>query len=438
MARNLRRSRLVRFCLILLALVLVAPDLARAQDPFSSFFEGIFGGEGYRRAPRYGGRERSGQARRYMPHQASRPQSITRPSYASPHLSRGGRADQGKPAVKAPGTETFFVAVMGDTLALLLTTGLESTFESTPQIGFRHRGKENSGLVRDDFFDWAKAAKDIAAEQPKPDIAIFMVGGNDRQPLTENGQTLEALSPRWRELYAARLQAVFAAFKEKGVPFIMVGLPVMKAEKYSADMEQINAIYRTEAEKAGVIFVDIWDKFADERGQYTVFGPDVNGEIVKLRLPDGVHFTEAGARKLAHFVEADIRKIYEAHAQPEQEPAEEAAGPAQSGATPTAASAAAVPSNPALHAPGQAPGIDLPPAAPKLPDGRPAIGPKQQLTSFTPGSDELAAHGNAARRAGAEESPERALAKHVLIEGGDQPTRRGRADDFSYGASPAR
>ncbi|HYA81499.1 MAG TPA: GDSL-type esterase/lipase family protein, partial [Methylocystis sp.] len=328
MARKLRSSAFVRFCLVLMALVLVAPDLARAQDPFSSFFEGIFGGDGYRRSERYGRRERGSQARRYMPHLASRPQAITRPSYGSPHLSRGGRADQGRPAVKPPGTETFFVAVMGDTLGLLLTTGLESAFENTPQIGFRHKGKENSSLVRDDFYDWAKAAKEIAAEQPKPDIAILMIGGNDRQPLTENGQTLEALSPRWRELYAARLQAVFAAFKEKGVPFIMVGLPVMKAEKYSADMEQINAIYRTEAEKAGVIFVDIWDKFADEKGQYSVFGPDVNGEIVKLRLPDGVHFTEAGARKLAHFVEADIRKIYEAHPQPEEAPAE-AAAPAQ-------------------------------------------------------------------------------------------------------------
>ncbi|HXY59501.1 MAG TPA: SGNH family hydrolase [Methylocystis sp.] len=433
MARNLRRPFL-RFCALLLALILATPDLARAQDPFSAFFEGLFGGGGSRHAERYAPRERPSQARRYMPHLASRPQAITRPSYGAPHSSRGG---QGKPAVKPPGTETFFVAVLGDTLGLLLTTGLENAFDSTPQIGFRHRAKENSGLVRDDFYDWVKASKDIAAEQPKPDIAILMIGGNDRQPLAENGQTLEPLSPRWRELYAARLQAVFAAFKEKGIPFIMVGLPVMKGEKYSADMAQINDIYRAEAEKAGAIFVDIWDKFADERGQYSVFGPDVNGEIVKLRLADGVHFTEAGARKLAHFVEADIKKIYEARLPPEQAPAEGATAPAQPAAAPTAAAnAAAAPSDPALHAPGEAPGIELPPAAPKLPDARPAIGAKQQLTSFAPGSDELAARANSARRAGAEDSPERALAKHVLIEGGDQPARRGRADDFSYRAAP--
>ena len=230
---------------------------------------------------------------------------------------------------------------------------------------------------------------------------------------------------------------MFSAFKEKGVPFIMVGLPVMKAEKYSADMERLNEIYHSEADKAGVVFVDIWDKFADERGQYSAFGPDVNGEIVKLRLADGVHFTEAGARKLAHFVEADIKKIYEAHAQPEQAPAAGATTPAPPAATPAAsANAAAVPFDPALRAPGQAPGMELPPAAPKLPDARPAIGSKQQLTSFSPGSDELAARVNSARRMGAEDSPERALATHVLIEGGDQPTRRGRADDFSYGAPP--
>ena len=37
----------------------------------------------------------------------------------------------------------------------------------------------------------------------------------------------------------------------------------------------------------------------------------MNGQIVKLRTSDGVHFTEAGALKLAHFVEPEIRRTFE-------------------------------------------------------------------------------------------------------------------------------
>src|SRR5208337_3125863 len=183
-----------------------------------------------------------------------------------PRTQRSG-PQPGRSVEKPPSAETFFVAVMGDALAQRLAAGLEEAFEETPQIGLRKKGRENSGLVRDDYYDWLKAAREIAAEQPKADVAVLMIGANDHQPLVDGGEAFEALSPRWRELYAARVDAMIAIFKEKEIPFVFVGLPVMKSERFSADMAQINEIYQTEAAKAGVVFVDVWDKFSDDRGQ---------------------------------------------------------------------------------------------------------------------------------------------------------------------------
>src|SRR5215831_1076751 len=54
-------------------------------------------------------------------------------------------------------------------------------------------------------------------------------------------------------------------------------------------------LYRARAERAGIVYVDIWDGFVDDQGRYTLQGPDFEGQIRRLRSADGVHFTKAGA-----------------------------------------------------------------------------------------------------------------------------------------------
>ncbi len=73
-------------------------------------------------------------------------------------------------------------------------------------------------------------------------------------------------------------------------------------------MQYLNDLFRSHAEKAGITYVDVWDGFSDDAGQFTMQGPDYEGQIRRLRTPDGVFFTPAGARKLAHFVEREIQR----------------------------------------------------------------------------------------------------------------------------------
>ncbi|MGA9823839.1 MAG: SGNH family hydrolase, partial [Methylocystis sp.] len=341
---RLSRPRLVA---ALLALMLFAPPTdARAQNIISDFFGGLFGGG---RNPHFIQRSwseprrhrESAPIRRIVPHSSSREPMYWRPptrTAKTPHpqpaassasASAAAAANRGEaPAVEAD----FFVVVMGDTLGDMLAEGLEETFEDIPEIGVLRKSKESSGLVRTDFYDWLKTAQGIANGTRKPDVAVMMLGSNDHQPLEDGAQAVEPFSPRWREIYTARVDAVIRAFKEKNIPLVWVGLPMMKAERFSADMEQINEIYRASAASAGVPFIEIWDIFADDHGQYSAFGPDVNGQNVKLRAADGVHFTSAGARKVAHFVEGEIKRIFDAR----QQQAPEASAPAaqETGALP--------------------------------------------------------------------------------------------------------
>ncbi|WP_051952606.1 SGNH/GDSL hydrolase family protein [Methylocapsa aurea] len=239
-------------------------------------------------------------------HSAARP----KPSYrtterpAERTSEKSGEKAAEKPAV-AP---SYFVAVLGDSLAQLLQQGLGEAFADRPEVAILRKAKESSGLVRDDFYDWTKAAQDLLASGEKIDFAVMMIGSNDRQTLRDANGAHEPRSPQWEEAYAHRIESIASMFREKKIPLVWVGLPVLKSERLAADAAAFNEIYREYAAKAGASYIDIWEAFADELGQYSALGPDINGQIVRMRSSDGVHFTKAGARKLAHFIEPEIRR----------------------------------------------------------------------------------------------------------------------------------
>ena len=90
---------------------------------------------------------------------------------------------------------------------------------------------------------------------------------------------------------------------------LWVGLPVVHGPKATADTLFLDSLYRDAAGKAGITYVDVWDGFVDEAGRFLQKGPDFEGQIRQLRSYDGVYFTKAGARKLAHYVEREINRL---------------------------------------------------------------------------------------------------------------------------------
>ena len=81
-------------------------------------------------------------------------------------------------------------------------------------------------------------------------------------------------------------------------------------------MAYLDELYRERAERAGIVYVDIWDGFVDDQGRYAVDGPDFEGQIRRLRTADGVHFTKAGAVKLASYVDQELRRVRPSHVAP--------------------------------------------------------------------------------------------------------------------------
>ena len=56
---------------------------------------------------------------------------------------------------------------------------------------------------------------------------------------------------------------------------------------------------RASATRPAVSVVESWDLFSDESGNYSAYLTNDDGNLELMRYGDGVHFTWAGARRLA-------------------------------------------------------------------------------------------------------------------------------------------
>jgi uncharacterized protein len=352
------------------------------------------------------------------PHRAVKPRPEYHRAAPQPYLARPRSSrPAGKTGEKAVGkaqpavAPTYFVAVLGDSLGQMLAQGLSEAFENRPEVAILRKGKENSGLVRDDFFDWTQATRDMLASGEKIEFAVMLIGSNDRQPLRDATGSYEPRSPEWQAAYTQRIETIAAMFRDKKIPLVWVGLPILRSERLSADALAFNEFYRAYAEKSGATYIDIWEAFADEAGQYSAFGPDINGQTMRLRAADGVHFTKAGARKLAHFVEPAIRHNLD-EVQPNTGPAPNPANVANPDGTETPANVSVLPVT-------EAPPAPKPVAGPILPLTGPVLAPGGELATRTP-------------TAGTANNTARTLIEQTLHQGSPLAPKPGRADDFSW------
>ncbi|OJF94505.1 SGNH/GDSL hydrolase family protein [Pararhizobium antarcticum] len=218
-----------------------------------------------------------------------------------------------QPAVAAPLVveklpEAKTVLVVGDFIAGSLGDGLKTAFEATPGIVIETRANGSSGMVRDDYFNWPAILPGYEAEL-KPSLIIVSLGANDRQQISIGRQKEKFRTEEWLAEYTRRVSAFATLARTGNVPMLWVGMPPFQSGSMTADMVTLNGIFRVEAEKAGGEFIDIWDGFVDESGKFVLTGSDINGQQVRLRGSDGINLTKAGKRKLAFYVEKDIRRL---------------------------------------------------------------------------------------------------------------------------------
>lgn len=287
-----------RVAAVALAVVVALPGVptASAQDPISGFFNMLF----------TGGRRQAPPQQHYEVIEPSTEQAApkrTRP--VEPRI------------VETPkNADAQTVLVLGDIEASGLANGLQMAFSEEPSLQVVTKVKNSTGLARDGDNDWVSQAPKLIADA-EPDFVVTMIGINDWQTITADGVRLEAGSEAWNRLYGERIDRYVTVLRASGKPFWWVGLPPTadadlgptRRAAFSAFLSSLNDLARPRVEAAGGTFVDIWAAFTDEEGHYTQMGPDVDGQVKRLRMNDGILFTRAGRRKLAFFVESGILRL---------------------------------------------------------------------------------------------------------------------------------
>jgi hypothetical protein len=336
--------------------------------------------------------------------QVFRPQRSYDYAQPRPHVHHVTHPHIAAKVVKPPTVPpTFFVAVLGDSLGQLLGQGLTTALSDRPEVEVLRDAKEDSGLVRDDYYDWPKAAHDLVASGQKINVAVMMIGSNDHQTLHDSTGSYDPGTPQYQQIYSARIEAVAKIFHDAKIPLLWVGLPVMKTDRFSTEMAALNDMYRQYASRNGATYIDTWEDFVDDDGQFSSYGPDVDGQVVRLRALDGVHFTKAGALKLASFVEPQIRDILNVSAPQDDAALAKIETTAPAGTNSPATGAAVTPVKP--------------PVGPVLPLTGPVLAPGGQLATLAPS---------------APKADTASLVEQTFATGKPAPTTPGRADDFAW------
>jgi hypothetical protein len=217
-------------------------------------------------------------------------------------------AKKPEPAAIEKLPEAKVVLVVGDFIAGSIGEGLVAAFEATPGIVVERRTNGSSGIVREDYYNWPTSLPGLITEI-KPALVVVSMGANDRQQMSVATGKEKFRSEGWTKEYEARVERLARLGRADGKPLLWIGMPAFQSSAMTADMTTLNNIYRAGVEKAGGEFVDIWDGFVDENGKFVISGSDINGQQVRLRGSDGINFTKAGKRKLAFYVEKEIRRV---------------------------------------------------------------------------------------------------------------------------------
>lgn len=289
------------------------------------------------------------------------------------------------------------VAVMGDSLAENLAQGLTDALADRPEVALIRKLRPGTGFLKSGA-NWEGTAREILANEKPVNAIVVMLGPTDDPVPPDAKAETEAAPDRpraaWTDVYAARVDDLLVQLRQKNIPLIWVGLPPVRDAATSADHAFVNDLVRERVRAFGGIFVDPWEGFVDEDARFVASGPTIEGRSARLRSADGVHFTRAGARKLAHYVEVELRPIL---------------APGDDDAAAAAAAIATAPVAPGtsriilLGSPPRAPGAML--------AGGPTV--EQAVAPAAPAADTE-------------------IAERVLVRGEPAKTRAGRADDYSW------
>ncbi|MBF8733229.1 MULTISPECIES: SGNH/GDSL hydrolase family protein [Pseudomonas] len=234
-------------------------------------------------------------------------QSVAPPAKARPAPAvHAPPAKAALPVVKPSGTLASLatgdeVFLVGDSLMQGVAPHLANSLRKRYQIRTVNLSKQSTGLAYPGFFNWPKTVADTLAANPNIRLMIVFMGPNDPwdMPQGKGKPFLRFKSPEWEAIYRSRIDAILEQARQRKVQVIWVGPPNMEQPRLSTAMAYLSGLYQERTALFGQHYVSAnpFLGYPDEQFAYAVQTPE--GQRVKVRGDDGIHFTITGQKMIA-------------------------------------------------------------------------------------------------------------------------------------------
>lgn len=210
-----------------------------------------------------------------------------------------------------PSGDTYKLLLIGDTMAEGLVGGLAEAMGADTQLVINRKHRPLVGLLRGDI-DEELTTLEGDLQRESPNIVVVMLGISDRTSWRPPGgrerDRVRVGSDAWREEYSGRVDRLVKLLKKRSIAVYWIGLPIMRRPDINEDAQMMNEIYRERAFLNGMKYIDAAEGFASAEGGYEAYGPDLTGKSRLMRENDGIGLTVVGSRKLASFVEREVKR----------------------------------------------------------------------------------------------------------------------------------
>ena len=178
-------------------------------------------------------------------------------------------------------------------------------------------GHVATGLERPDVFNWFDHIREVMKED-RPNVVVVAFGANDNHGYMTglpSGVDIGAFgSSAWIREYRRRVAGFMDTVIRGGGFIVYLGMPIVSSPSESRDFDLINRIVYQEAKKRpnGALYVDTYLRFADPKtGGYAEYLPNADGDLVKVRADDGIHFEPAGGDIIARLVLKSLNQRFD-------------------------------------------------------------------------------------------------------------------------------
>jgi hypothetical protein len=195
------------------------------------------------------------------------------------------------------------VLLIGDSMmAGSLGAAISRTLGANPRFRVVRAAQVATGLSRPDLFDWMSVVGPLL-EREKPQLVVCSLGANDGQRIFENDRALSFGTAAWNKAYRERVSAMMRKLAGSGARVLWLGLPPMRDERLSRRAAHLSRIFSASAKRARrVDYLELRMLVAGPDGGYTTFLRGPGGQMLRVRMEDGVHYSPAGSRLVARWV----------------------------------------------------------------------------------------------------------------------------------------